>query len=93
MKEVAADDPRFSRQISKTASSIANRLFGPSGEMDYRVDLASGGARKVTVVRADTGDSAADQALRKNPGWKVAYVGPASDGSRITDDMVGEGVE
>lgn len=77
---------------SETAATVGNKLYGPSGAMDYRVVLAqSGGARTSTTINAATGDEAAEQALQKYPGWKVAYVGPSTESSvRLTDDMVAE---
>ncbi len=74
-----AEPGEFDRQISPTAASVSNRLFGTSGEMRYLVLLSSSGGQKGTVVTASTGDSAAEQALQRNPGCKVVFVGPATD--------------
>lgn len=68
----------FSRVPSETAASSSKRLFGPSGAMDYRVVMMNGSAQMPVVVNASTGDEAAEEALRKHPGLKVAYVGPAT---------------
>ncbi len=87
MREITS----FDSGISPTAASASNPLYGPSGVIKYRVVLAqSGGARTVAVVDAATGDEAANLGLSKYPGWKVAYVGPASDEVRLTDDLVAE---
>lgn len=68
------------KEASKTAASAWDRKFGPSGEIRYRVLLGmQGGARTGTTVDAATGDEAAEKALQKYPGWKVAHVGPATD--------------
>lgn len=66
------------RKESPTAFNATKRCQS-SGAMDYRVLLAmQGGAQMSTVVEAATGDEAAEKALAKHPGWKVAYVGPAT---------------
>lgn len=78
MKPVAAN--AFDREISPTAANSTNRLYGPSGEMRYLVMLGmQGGGQKGVVVTSATGDGAAEEALRLNPGWKCVYVGPATD--------------
>ncbi len=72
-------------EISPTAASAHNRLYEASGVMKYRVVLAqTGGARTATTVDAATGDEAAEKALVRHPGWKVAYVGPATRDDVIT---------
>lgn len=68
----------FSRKPSKTAANSTNRLYGPSGVMPYRVVLMNGTAQTIINVEAATGDEAADKALARHPGQKVAYVGPAT---------------
>ena len=74
------EGPLLHQEASPTAASAHDRKFGPSGVQPYRVLLAvEGGGRVTTTVDAATGDEAAEAALRKYPGWKVAYVGPASD--------------
>lgn len=87
MKPVAAD--AFARETSPTAANSTNRLFGPSGAMDYLVILAmSGGAQKPVKVNAATGDDAAAIALGKNPGWKVGFVGPFTDAPPAIDPLL-----
>lgn len=86
--EVAREIPAAALdRVSNTAASVSRRLFGPSGVMPYQVILANGSARTAVVVDAATGDEAAEKALRKHPGQKVAYVGPASDEARLVDDL------
>jgi hypothetical protein len=86
MKEAQAPLPR---KISPTAANATNPLYGPSGVMRYAVVLAmQGGARQGTVVEAATGDEAAAMASAKYPGWKVAYVGPATDAIPNLSDEV-----
>ncbi len=87
MREIAG----LTSEISETASGPGNPRFGPTGVIAYRVIVAQqGGARAAATVDAATGDEAAEKALRQYPGWKVAYVGPASDEVRLTDDLVAE---
>ena len=82
----------FSREPSKTAASSINRLYGPSGAMTYRVVLMNGTAQTIINVDAATGDEAADKALARHPGQKVAYVAPAtrSDVVPALDGVNGE---
>ncbi len=63
---------------SPTASTVGNKLFGPSGVITYRVTMqtAMGGAVAVDVDAA-TGDEAAIAAHAKYPGGKVMLVEPA----------------
>lgn len=78
----------FARRESDTAANAHKRLFGKSGAINYRVVLGqSGGAMTHTAITAETGDDAADGALRKFPGWKVINVTPATDEFRSTDDF------
>lgn len=65
------------RENSPTAASSTNRLFGPSGAMSYRVTIAGPMGMQAIDVEAATGDEAADLALAKYPGAKVARVEPA----------------
>lgn len=84
------EGPLVHKEVSPTAASAYDRKFGPSGVQAYRVLLGmQGGARQTTVVEAATGDDAALAALRKYPGWKVAYVGPATDpdGVPVVDEV------
>jgi hypothetical protein len=75
----------FARPVSPTAASASNRLYGKSGAIRYRVTLGqSGGALTAAVVTAETGDEAAEQALRRNPGWKCINVTPAGDEARVS---------
>jgi hypothetical protein len=80
----------FGREVSETAATVGKPLYGPSGVMKYLVILGmQGGARTSTTVEASTGDEAATEALKTHPGWRVAYVGPATqhDASpRLPDD-------
>jgi hypothetical protein len=66
------------QEVSPTAASATNRLYGPSGEISYRCTLvtAMGGVIPVDV-NAATGDEAAERALAKFPGSKVSHVAPA----------------
>ena len=75
-REISYD--AFSREPSATAANSSKRLFTGSGAMDYRVVLMNGSAQSAVVVNAATGDEAADKALARHPGMKVAYVGPAT---------------
>lgn len=78
------------REASPTAASRMDRKFGPSGTMRYMVVLVNGSAKSGTVVEAATGDEAAEMALAKYPGQRVAYVGPANDGvdlNRLSDEV------
>lgn len=78
-------------KISPTAANAHNRLYPKSGAQVYRVVLGqSGGGMMATNVNAETGDEAAEAALRKHPGWKVAHVAPATDEFRSTDDFAGQ---
>lgn len=60
--------------ISPTAASAFNPLFGPSGAMRYRVVMRDG---QVTDVTAATGDEAAVAALHVYPAGFVMTVNPA----------------
>lgn len=62
---------------SETAASANNKLFGPSGVISYRVTVAGGMGLVMHDFDAATGDEAAELALRKFPGAKVAHVEPA----------------
>jgi len=62
---------------SPTASTLGNPKFGPSGEMTYRVTMASATGAFAVDVQASTGDGAADAAHSKHPGLKVTHVEPA----------------
>lgn len=83
--EVAREIPAeaFGTRLSETAANIANRLYPKSGVMRYRVVVMNGAAQAVTHVEAATGDEAAEMALAKYPGQKVAYVGPATGADAI----------
>ena len=73
------------RTISETAANATNRLYSKSGAIDYRVTVGqTGGALNGCVVKAETGDDAAEKALAKFPGWKVINVTPAGDEARIS---------
>lgn len=75
----------FDRRPSDTAANANRRIFPKSGAMDYRVTVGqSGGGMNACVVNAETGDDAADKALRQFPGWKVINVTPATDAGLIT---------
>lgn len=89
-REISFD--AFSRQPSETAANASKRLYGTSGVMPYRVVLVNGSARSAVTVDAATGDEAAEKALARHPGQKVAFVGPATkdDVYRPTDDFAGE---
>lgn len=66
------------KEQSATASSVGNRLFGPSGVQTYRVQMQSAAGMGASVdVEAATGDEAAEKALAKLPGGKVVHVAPA----------------
>ncbi len=69
--------PLLHRENSPTAASVGNPLFGPSGVQTYRVMLATPFGQAMTDVDAATGDEAAEKALAKHPGAKVANVAPA----------------
>ena len=71
-------------EVSETASNANNPIHPVSGVMKYRVVLANAGARVAKNVEAATGDEAADTALRHYPGYKVAYVGPATASDTVT---------
>lgn len=74
------EGPLLHQEASPTAANAHDRKFPDGGVQAYRVLMAQqGGARMATTVQAATGDSAAEQALQKHPGWMVAYVGPASN--------------
>lgn len=86
-REISFD--AFSRQPSETAANASRRLFGSSGVMTYRVVMMNGAAQSVVNVEAATGDDAADKALARHPGLKVAYVGPATKSDAVpTIDVV-----
>lgn len=91
IKAEREEGPLLHSEASPTAASAHDRKFGPSGVQAYRVLLAPGGGgavAKAATVDAATGDEAANAALAQNPGWKVAYVGPASspDFPRLPDE-------
>jgi hypothetical protein len=65
------------REDSATAASAYNRLFPPSGAMVYQVTVATGMGHILHDVEAVTGDRAAELALERFPGAKVAHVTPA----------------
>jgi hypothetical protein len=74
--------PLLHQEASPTAANAHDRKFPDGGVQPYRVLLAPGGGGAVgraSTVDAETGDEAANKALARNPGWKVAYVGPATD--------------
>lgn len=78
----------FARAESPTAANATKRLYSKSGAINYRVVLGlSGGGMTNTVVNAETGDDAAEGALRKFPGYKVINVTPAGDEFRSVDDF------
>ncbi len=86
MREIAS----LTSDTSETAASAHNRLYKPTGIMEYCVVLANGAARTNVFVKADSGDNAALMGLARCPGQKVAYVGPAGDAPRdTTDDFAG----
>lgn len=75
----------FARKESETAANRHKPLYGKSGAMDYRVTVGqTGGAMNACVVNAESGDEAAEMALRKFPGWKVVNVTPATDTALIS---------
>lgn len=81
----------FARPVSETAASATNRLFKKSGAIPYRVVVGqSGGGMNATIVTAESGDEAAEMALRKFPGWKVVNVAPPTDEFRSVDDFAGQ---
>lgn len=64
--------------ISPTASTRGSLVQYPdSGPMLYRVTLSNGMALTFFDVEAKGGDDAAEKALAKHPGCKVAHVEPA----------------
>lgn len=65
------------REDSPTAASAHNRLFKTSGVIAYKVMVATAMGLQSIEVDAATGDDAAEQALAKFPGAKVAHVEPA----------------
>lgn len=68
------------REVSETAASVGNKLFGPSGVQTYRVLMqTSMGGQAFADVDAATGDEAADLGLGKFPGAKVVNVSPAPE--------------
>jgi hypothetical protein len=74
--------PLLHKEVSPTAANAHDRKYPDGGVQAYRVLMAPGGGGAVgkqATVDAATGDEAALKALGQNPGWKVAYVGPASD--------------
>ena len=89
MSRKEADGVLHHREQSETAETAGKRLHGTSGVMRYVVILSAGGAKTSTVVEAATGDEAAEKALQRYPGQKVAYVGPASgtDVVRLADEV------
>lgn len=65
-------------EISPTAATVGNPLYGPSGSMTYRVLLQTAMGGLVPIdVDAETGDEAATKALAQMPGSKVTNVNPA----------------
>ena len=63
---------------SPTAQTVGNKLFGVSGAMIYRVTLRHGGGGMGQVdLMADSGDDAAEKALKGNMGAKVTHIEPA----------------
>lgn len=86
-REISYD--AFSREPSPTAASATNRLFGVSGEIDYRVVLMNGSAQSSVIVQAATGDEAAATALSRHPGQKVAFVGPSTRSDAVPTIDVG----
>ena len=64
--------------ISETASTRGSPVQYPeSGPMVYRVTLSNGMALTYYDVEAKGGDDAAEKALARHPGMKVAHVEPA----------------
>ncbi|WP_324807203.1 hypothetical protein SH584_11445 [Sphingomonas sp. LY29] len=66
----------FHREESPTAASSHKRLYRASGVISYDVTVASGMGLSVVPIEAATGDEAAELALAKFPGGKVARVEP-----------------
>jgi len=67
----------YHRETSPTAANAFDRKFPPSGKMAYEVLIATGMGLMPYEVEAHTGDEAAELALQKFPGAKVAHVEPA----------------
>lgn len=66
------------RETSDTAASATDRKFPSSGEITYRVLVATGMGSMLKDVEASTGDEAAVKALAHfGVGAKVAHVEPA----------------
>lgn len=79
------------RKISETAQTVGKKLFGESGAQDHLVILATqGGAQKHVRIEATTGDEAAAKVLAVNPGWRCAFVGPATDAPPTIDKTEAE---
>lgn len=90
VREIPAE--AFASRLSDTAANSTNRRFGPSGVIKYRVVLLNGSAQSAVTVEAATGDEAAEKALARHPGQKVAFVGPATrnDAIPVIDVVDGE---
>ena len=71
--EVKREIPAMTQEISPTAASAFNPLYGASGTIGYRCILRDG---RVVDVEAATGDEAALKALAKAPGSFVTSVNP-----------------
>jgi hypothetical protein len=68
------------QENSPTASTVGNKLFGPSGEQTYRVQMVSVAGMSASVdVQAATGDEAAEKGLAQLPGGKVVHVSPSPE--------------
>lgn len=68
----------FHRSTSPTAANAHDKKFGPSGKITYAVTIAGPMGLMAVEVEAYTGDEAAEEALKRFPGTKVARVAPPS---------------
>jgi hypothetical protein len=72
--------------VSPTASTRGSEVQYPSGgEQVYRVQVVNGAAITICDVPASTGDEAAEKALVKHPGQKVAHVEPAPQSAQVRE--------
>ncbi len=76
-EEVKREITALTSEISPTAASAFNPLFGASAAMKYRCVMRDG---HVVDVTAATGDLAAEKALNERPGGFVVSVNPAPKG-------------
>ena len=61
---------------SETAATVGKKLYGASGAMSYRVTIMTGAGMVQPDIVADTGDEAAETALKRFMGGKVVHVEP-----------------